>query len=139
MSAGRVDDKEAERLIEQAFRLHPRISAFDVDVMSDGPIVTLSGTVDNFEAKNEAAQIARNTTGVIQVRNLIKVRPGKIPDDAALAKAVREALLRDAYVSRYDMKVRARNGMVYLDGRVDSSFKKTYAESVADAFRAWRT
>lgn len=127
----RVDDQEAERLIERAFRLHPRLSSFKVDVMSEGPIVTLLGIVDNFEAKNEAAEIARNTTGVMQVRNLIKVRPEKIPDDAALAKAVREALLRDAYVSRYEMNVRARNGMVYLEGRVDSSFEKTYAESVA--------
>jgi osmotically-inducible protein OsmY len=46
-------------------------------------------------------------------------------------KRSRTALLRDPYVSRFDMNVSASNARVYLEGRVDSSFEKSYAEFIA--------
>jgi osmotically-inducible protein OsmY len=87
--------------------------------------------VDHLAAKKVAEEIARNTTGVTRVYNHIKVRPAKMFQDAALAKEVKNALLRDPYVSRFDMNVSARNSRVYLDGRVDSAFEKRHAEFVA--------
>ena len=39
-------------------------------------------------------------------------------DDPALAKDVRSALLRDPYVSRFDLNVSASNARINLEGRV---------------------
>ena len=87
--------------------------------------------MDNLAAKKVAEEIAHNTTGVTRVENHIRVRPAKLSDDAALAKEVKNALLRDPYVSRFDMNVSAANAQVYLEGRVDSGFEKRYAEFIA--------
>jgi osmotically-inducible protein OsmY len=126
-----VDDKEIKQLIETAMKQHPRLASFEPEVESNNHIVTLRGKVDNFAAKKVAEEIARNTTGVTQVENHIRVRPEKLSDDAALAKEVKSALLRDPYVSRFDMNVSAANAKVYLEGRVDSGFQRRYAEFIA--------
>ena len=126
-----VNDKEIKQLIETAMKQHPRLSSFEPEVESNNHIVTLRGKVDNFAAKKVAEEIARNTTGVTQVENHIRVRPEKLSDDAALAKEVKSALLRDPYVSRFDMKVSAANAQIYLEGRVDSGFEKRHAEFIA--------
>ena len=125
------NDKEIEQLIETAMSQHPRLESFKPEVESDNHIVTLRGKVDNLAAKKIAGEIAHNTTGVTRVENHIRVRPAKLSDDAALAKEVKSALLRDPYVSRFDMNVSAANAQVYLEGRVDSGFEKRYAEFIA--------
>ena len=126
-----VSDNEIKQLIETAMKQHPRLSSFEPEVESNNHIVTLRGKVDNLAAKKIAGEIARNTTGVTQVENHIRVRPEKLSDNAALAKEVKTALLRDPYVSRFNMNVSASNARVYLEGRVDSGFEKRYAEFIA--------
>lgn len=126
-----VNDNQIKQLIEMAMSQHPRLASFKPEVESSNHIVTLRGKVDNFAAKKVAEEIARNTTGVTQVENHIRVRPEKLPDDAVLAKEVKNALLRDPYVSRFDMNVSAANAKVYLEGRVDSGFQRRYAEFIA--------
>jgi osmotically-inducible protein OsmY len=44
---------------------------------------------------------------------------------------VRQALLLDPWVERFDMNVSARNGKVFLTGDVDSRFEKARAEELA--------
>jgi osmotically-inducible protein OsmY len=126
-----VNDNAIKQLIEIAMKQHPRLASFKPEVESNNHIVTLRGKVDNFAAKKVAEEIARNTTGVTWVENHIRVRPAKLSDDAALAKEVKSALLRDPYVSRFDMNVSAAHAQVYLEGRVDSGFEKRYVEFVA--------
>ncbi len=46
----------------------------NVDVLNK--VVTLRGTVDSLEAKNEAERIARETDGVAQVKNQLVVKKG---------------------------------------------------------------
>jgi len=126
-----ASDQEIEQLVETAWRQHPRLSEFTPEVESSNHVVTLRGQVDNLAAKKIAEDIAQNTTGVTRVENHIRVRPEKVPDDAALAKEVKSALLRDPYVSRFDMNVSASNARIFLEGRVDSTFQKNYSEFVA--------
>jgi osmotically-inducible protein OsmY len=126
-----LDDKELTQLIETAMSHHPRLASFKPEVKSNNHIVTLAGVVDNLAAKKIAGEIAQSTTGVTKVENNIKVQPKKLADDAALAKEVKNALLRDPYVSRFDMNVSASSSKVNLEGKVDSAFEKNYAEFVA--------
>jgi len=126
-----VSDKEIKQLIESAWSHHPRLSSFKPEVQSSQHIVTLTGAVDNLAAKKIAGEIAQSTTGVTRVENHIKVSPKKVAGDAALAREVKAALLRDPYVARFDMNVSASDSRILLEGKVDSTFEKNYAEFVA--------
>lgn len=124
-------DEEVEEAINDALFYDPRVASFDVDVSVDNGVVRLSGTVDDLKAKRAASQVASNTVGVWTVRNQVNVRPGQPVTDAVVAADVRQALLRDPYVNRYDVDVTVDNGIAYLGGDVDTYFEKAQADDVA--------
>jgi hyperosmotically inducible protein len=53
------------------------VNPFNIDVDAVEGVVTLSGIVKKEEAKSEAERIARDTQGVKEVRNQIKVEAEK--------------------------------------------------------------
>lgn len=125
-----VTDAEARRAAEEAFEYDPRVSSHRVDVEVESGVATLMGTVDNLKARRAAEQDARNTMGIWKVDNRIKVRPSQELSDTEIAENVRDALLRDPVVERFDISVLVRNRRVILMGAVDSSFEKMHAEDV---------
>ncbi|REJ65204.1 MAG: BON domain-containing protein [Planctomycetota bacterium] len=108
----------------------PGVFSFDVDVDVLGTIVTLRGTVDNLKARRAAEQNAKNTAGVSLVKNRLKVRPATPLSDSEIEKDIRDALLRDPYVERFDVTVSVYNGTAHLYGTVDSYFEKGRADDV---------
>lgn len=126
-----TSDQEIEAAIEDALRIDPRTSAFDVVVDVDNGFVTLRGTVDNLKARRAAAQDARQTVGVASVTNRLKVRPVVTVTDEEIAADVRNALAWDPDVNRFDITVSVINGTVYLAGTVDSYFEKGQADDIA--------
>ncbi len=52
----------------------PEVNGFNIDVDVELGVVTLSGTVKSPGQRVEAEKLARNTKGVREVRNLIKVK-----------------------------------------------------------------
>ncbi|MDY7108424.1 MAG: BON domain-containing protein [Planctomycetota bacterium] len=129
---GRVRTDEAiRRAVEDAFMYDPRVLSFKPEVMVDDGVVTLTGEVGDYAAKRAAGADARNTTGVLRVHNLLRVRPPEpVPADE-LATDVRRALGRDPYVERFDVAVVVRNGKVDLYGDVDTRFERRRAADVA--------
>jgi osmotically-inducible protein OsmY len=124
--------EEIVRAVRRALELDPRIDASKVDTSLVAGMVTLRGTVDSVRAKRAAAENARNTVGVNDVLNRLQVRPeGEKLGDAELATRVRDALLRDPYVARFDVAVTVVNGVAHLEGVVDSNFEKLRADTVA--------
>lgn len=69
----RSDDRIKEDVCETLLR-DRRIDASDIEVNVKDAIVTLSGTVDNREAKRAAEMIIENLSGVDDVRNDLKVK-----------------------------------------------------------------
>jgi osmotically-inducible protein OsmY len=136
-------DDEIKQAIKDAFAYDPRISRFDPDVMVNSGVVTLTGRVDNLMAKKAAEQDARNTRGVWQVKNHLKIWPtGFGPDtgpmlgaDAEVARAIRAALARNPYVHQHEIAVTVNNHLVVLDGRVNSDFEKEKAAEVVSQVR----
>lgn len=122
-------DEAIEEAVKDAFWYDPRVNSFDIKVIVEDAKVTLKGTVDNLKAKRAAKRTARNVVGVTMVTNLIKVRP-EVPADVELINDVSHALLMDPYVERFEIDVDAVNGIVYLDGEVDSYFEKSQAEDI---------
>ncbi|MBD3332909.1 BON domain-containing protein, partial [candidate division GN15 bacterium] len=124
-------DEEVAGAIRDALFYDPRVASFDVEVSVNNGVVTLSGVVDNLKAKRAASQVASNTVGVWTVKNQMSVRPAEPMTDAMVAADVRQALLRDPYVNRYDIDVTVDNGIAYLNGDVDTFFEKAQADDVA--------
>jgi osmotically-inducible protein OsmY len=126
-----LSDEKVEKAVKDALIYDPRVWSFQVNVDASNGSVTLNGTVDNLKAKQAAEEDAKNTIGVWQVKNHIRVRPVGAWTDAAIAESIRDALSRDPYVDRYDINVSVFNSKAYLNGSVDSLFEKNRAEIVA--------
>ncbi len=125
----RSDDviKEA---VKAAFLYDPRVLSFNPRVDVDSGTVTLSGVVDNLAAKQAAEADARNTLGVLRVKNFLQVRP-QLPGDDKLKERVAAALLDNPSVERFDVQVVADDGWVYLSGNVNTSYEKKLAGNLA--------
>lgn len=126
------DDPAAIRdAVRSALRTDPRVSPEEVEVWHEDGKASLTGTVDNLQAKSAAARNARNTAGVRRVDNLLKVRPPDRRDDAEVAEAVREWLSWDPYVATDGLRVAVTNGKVTLRGTVRTQFEKERAGNLA--------
>jgi len=128
-------DEQLEQAVKDAFVYDPRVLSFHPDVDVDSGVVTLSGTVDNLEARRAAEEDARNTVGVIAVRNHLRVRPSTRYSDEEITQDVQTALARDPFVDRFDVGVTTYRGDVALAGTVDSVFEKEHAETVTSGVK----
>lgn len=124
-------EDELRDAVKAALLYDPRVMSFNVDVDVAGSWVTLRGEVDNLKAKRAAEQDAENTVGVSYVDNRLKVRLDAWPDDSEVAGDIRNALLRDPYVERFEVTVTVIDGTAHLYGTVDSYFEKNRADDVA--------
>ncbi len=118
--------------VRRALELDPRINAETVDTSMVAGMIVLRGAVDSVRAKRAATDNARNTVGVQDVLNRLRVRPeGEQRADADIAESVRQALTRDPYVERFEIAVTVTSGVAYLEGAVDSYFEKARADDAA--------
>lgn len=124
-------DEKVQQAVEATFLYDPRISPFKIDAQVDNGVVTLTGIVDNLKAKRAAQANTQTVTGVTNIRNNIKVRPETTPGDEELMTAVNEAFVRSAEIERYEIDVKANDGVVRLYGEVDNYYEKFRAEDIA--------
>ena len=124
-------DEEVEEAVEDALLYDPRVYSFNPTVTVNDGIVTLTGEVDNLKAKRAAGQDAKNVVGVFGVNNHLKVRPAFVPGDAELEDDIAQAVAKDPVLEREEIDITANNGIVYLNGSVNSYFEKLEAEDVA--------
>jgi hyperosmotically inducible periplasmic protein len=91
----------------------------DVQSSVEDGIVTLSGTVDVYQRKLDAAKLARKTASVQGVRNLITVAGPNVPDEQLeqkLAKKLRYA--RSGYDNTFDyFALGVKDGVVTVTGQ----------------------
>ena len=85
--------------------------------VEDG-IVTLTGTVDLYQRKLDAAKLARKTSNVQGVRNLIDVAGPNVPDAALEQKlATKLTYVRVGYDSTFDyFALGVKDGVVTVEG-----------------------
>lgn len=123
------------------------VKPWNIDVTTaSGGVVTLEGTVDSTEAKNEAVRIARETEGVTRVEDRLRVEADARRTDAAPTAADPSAIGQpDAWLTakvqaKYfvDEEVKARNidvetssGVVTLKGTVGSEAERRQAVAIA--------
>ncbi|MGC9343109.1 MAG: BON domain-containing protein, partial [Bacteroidales bacterium] len=128
-------DAQIKDAVKDALLYDPRVYSFNPEVSVNYGIVTLTGEVDNLKARKAAEQDAKNVVGVVRVKNYLKVRPAFIPADEVLESDVNTALLKDPVIENWEVDATANNGVIYLNGQVDSYFEKVQAEDVASKIK----
>jgi osmotically-inducible protein OsmY len=124
-------DAEIAEAVKRAALYDPRVLSFNVVPTVSHGVVTLHGTVDNMKAKQAAERLARNTTGVIAVRNNLNVAPPAPIADSAVAGFIDAGLARSPITESYEIDVAVDHGIATLRGTVDSFAEKAEAEDVA--------
>ncbi len=128
----RKPDDKIKNAVEKAILYDPRVLSTQVNTQVDSGLVTLRGNVNTLSAKQAAAQDARNTVGVIRVKNQIKVSPlPEILSDEELEQKIQNKFKRDAYVQAFEITANVSSGIVNLYGTVDTYFEKARAEDLA--------
>lgn len=67
-------DADLAKSVQDRFASDPIVKSYHLDVSSEQKVVSIAGTVNTSAAKDQALQIARGTTGVVEVRDHIAVR-----------------------------------------------------------------
>jgi hyperosmotically inducible protein len=124
------------------------VKAYQIDVDTKNRVVTLKGDVETDAAKARAIEVARNTEGVRDVVDAMRVRTatepttgaaarekagevGTVMGDAGITTAVKTKLLADPDVSGLKIDVDTANGVVTLSGNVNTAAEKRRAVELA--------
>ena len=130
-------NEQIQDSLYMAWKYDPRVDFSSIEMEVERGIVTLTGVVTNMRAKRAAEQDAKNTTGVFQVRNFLRVRPAQSISDEQLKGLVRKVFY-DTKIDPYEIKISVQRGKVFLDGYVDSSFEMAQAVQAVEQVRAVR-
>lgn len=137
-----VSDAGITTQVKAAFALSKRISAYEIGVETKDGVVTLTGQAPSEIDRELAGNVARDTTGVKQVDNQIRVEPGLKPSDASLRESarvtdleihafLRERLAASEYLSGNEINVSVKDRVVTLTGRTQTPQQKIGVEQVA--------
>lgn len=132
--ATQIDDTAIVAKVKTKIAADPEINPFRINVDSNEGVVRLSGSVEKSEARSEAVKHAKSTTGVVRVINDLEIGSetlGERIDDATLSARVKTRMARDPEVKALDIDVDAEDGVVILQGRVDTRAQKQEAEYLA--------
>jgi hyperosmotically inducible periplasmic protein len=137
-----VSDAGITAQVKAAFALSKRISAYEIGVETKDGVVTLTGQAPSEVDRGLAGDVAKDTTGVKQVDNQIRVEPGLKPSDASLRENarvtdleihanLRERLAASEFLSGNEINVSVKDRVVTLAGRTQTPQQKTGVEQLA--------
>jgi osmotically-inducible protein OsmY len=127
-----LDEVIAQDIVDAIDR-NINVDVDNVDVRVEDGHVTLSGTVEDWVARDAAYEAAINTLGVKGVDDELVVETQVEPlyTDVEIAQAVRDQLIWDNQVDASDITVEVRDGRVTLSGTVATYSAKLAAEGDA--------
>jgi len=109
-------DSQIQTAVTQ--RLEAKKQFVNVKSSVEDGIVTLTGTVDLYQRKLDAAKLARKTASVQGVRNLITVAGPNVPDQQLEQKlSTKLTYVREGYDSTFDyFALGVKDGVVTVEG-----------------------
>jgi hyperosmotically inducible periplasmic protein len=116
-SAASRYDNQLQNAVMQ--KLASRNQFSNVKATVEDGIVTLTGTVDLYQRKLDAAKLARKIPNAQGVRNLITVAGANVPDEQLEQKlATKLTYVREGYDSTFDyFALGVKDGVVTLEGQ----------------------
>lgn len=146
-----VDDASITAAIKSKLIWSKNTEGQDTEVTTTAGKVTLKGTAETAAAKDLVGRMAMNTRGVIAVNNQLVVTPAKTSvvdkvestgkeaereiSDAWITTKVKSTLLYSSNVRGTDVVVNTKDGVVTLDGRLDSGAERALAIELAENVR----
>jgi osmotically-inducible protein OsmY len=134
VASGRIADGWLTTKIQAQYFADDDIKARYINVSSRDGVVTVQGRVDDENAKQQALQIATNTDGVRDVRDLLIVGPPPTREQVQaswIATQIQARYFADSDISGRDISVTAADGVVTLSGRVHSPVEREQAIAIA--------
>ncbi len=132
-------DENLSRAVHHQLQMLPYYSVFDhLAYTIDGSKVTLTGQVVRPSLKEHAEAAVKSIEGVSSVANAIEVLPKSSADDE-LRRDVYRAIFEDGELKQYAVEslpaihIIVKNGVVTLEGSVNSRGDKELAEQKADS------
>jgi len=128
----RTDENIKKDVVDQLY-WDNRVNAADVKVEVFDGIVTLSGTVTTTNARYSAASDSWMIAGVTNVENNLQViyeTDKKTPTDPEIKSQAENTLLWNEDIDSTGVEVSINQGVVTLNGTVDSYWKKWLAERI---------
>lgn len=119
-----LTDRTIALAVESEIRADGVVPIDPIDISVHNGIVTYEGTVNNLLAKERATKLAETVKGVRTVVNQLQVIPSKSDTDQAVKQRVIEELQSDPLIEPANFHVNVENGVVRLDGTVNSWHKK---------------
>lgn len=140
----KIGDAAVRTSVQTAFALNRTLKPLDLQVETEALVVTLRGQAPSEEARSAAERVARMVPEVKDVRNEIRVVPGKVVsspvggrslgetlDDEKLALQVRLALSLNRGLQGLAIDVSVFRSEARLKGDVRTPEQKALAASVA--------
>ena len=122
-------DDEIARRAADLLMWNTSVPKDSVKVKVDEGFVTLLGTVEWNYQRNAAKTAVSGMMGVKSVYNKIEIRQKATPSD--VRQRIESALKRDAELDAAAIQVQVLNGVVTLDGKIDSWADRLIAERAA--------
>lgn len=146
-----VDDASITTAVKSKLLWSKNTDGRDTEVTTKAGKVTLKGTADSANTKERIGSMALNTRGVNSVDNELVIAPPK-PDmadkakntaseaeqdisDAWITTKVKSTLLYSSNVRGTDVVVNTKDGVVTLNGRLDSGAERALAIELTDNVR----
>jgi len=130
LAGGRRDDADLRGAVLQALSLDVAVPP-TVDARVSEGVVTLTGTADRQQQRDEAELVAGNVIGVLGLVNEIRLTT-PVPYVGDVQESIRSAFVRNARIDASSLRVDASDGKVTLSGVVPS-----WAEHDAAVDAAW--
>lgn len=127
-----LSDESVSDAVSDELVLDPAVPANEIDAISAGGIVTLSGTVGSLTLKQRAGRIAETVRGVESVVNEIRVSPAERRPASEIREDVEVALDSTPASEAWQVDVQVENeGAVTLTGTVETLRGKALAGELA--------
>ncbi len=131
MDSGRSDEA-IRAAVEEALASDPATSSWRrIGVAVSGGEVTLTGTVDSWQARDLTSQVAKGVRGVLALDNQVDIEVDRDRPDDELRAEVERTLHWDSLVDDALIEVAVRDGEVHLSGTVGSLAERNRAATDA--------
>jgi len=135
-----VADSAITVIVKSKLSVDNETSSANINVDTNGGVVTLTGIVTTQANKEQAERIARNTEGVTRVINNITVETndgydagegvGMAASDMAILSKIKTRYVAEGVIGA---RVEVKDGMVTLKGNVENAQIRARAENIARA------
>lgn len=132
-----LSDAEVKRAVEDELTTAGEVAMYLVDIEVDDGVVELNGIVPDLQAKDRAIRLAETVRAVRAVIDRLQVQPAERKDKQIL-EDVRQALRTNVATDAYETDAAVNNGVVMLQGFVQSKAEKKLVEDVVKNVRGVR-